>query len=241
MHIAPTNNLAKNTYRNHTKEPCFGHGGESFWNSDYSTKDKMIVATTTALGVAGSLLTLSKCRGNSIKPKDFLRYLKTMPIKFTEVVTMGAGTCLGGLAGGYLIDKNPTNRKAKNREAIMQMGNITIPIGTVKLADILADAFKVSKKTVKGKSIRAISSLGAIAGGIYLANFAMNKLSNQIFNDKSQERGVKGTDLFPHIDDVLASAGYILPENKYVLYIQRIVPFALMVAGNEIGNKKAEV
>ena len=68
----------------------------------------------------------------------------------------------------------------------------------------------------------------------------MNKISNILFNNKSNERGIKGTDLFPHVDDLLASGGYILPGNNLVHKIGRIVPFALMVAGNEIGNKKAE-
>ena len=141
----------------------------------------------------------------------------------------------------FWIDKNKANRKAKRREAVMQIGNISIPIGTVALTDLLLNTLKVNKKTTKGKSIRAISSLGAIAGGIYLANFAMNKISNKIFKESSNERGVKGTDLFPHIDDILASGEYILPNNNYIRLASRIVPFALMVAGNEIGNKKANL
>ena len=236
--------LAKyDTVSNNTvskKEPAFKHGGESFWKSDYTTKQKIVVATTTALGVTGSLLALSKFRGNSIKPKAFFKYLKNMPIKFTEVITMGIGTCLGGLAGGYLIDKNTTNRKAKRREAIMQMGNIAIPIGTVKLADVALNALKIGKQSLKDKSIRAFSSLGAIVAGIYLANYVMNKVSNKIFKENNNERGVKGTDLFPHIDDVIASGEYIIPNSKFIRGISRVVPFALMVPGNEIGNKKAQ-
>ena len=69
----------------------------------------------------------------------------------------------------------------------------------------------------------------------------MNKVSNLIFKNKTEERGVKGTDLFPHIDDVLASAQYIAPTSKVVQGISRIIPFALMVAGNEVGNKKAKM
>ncbi len=240
MHITPINFSVKKIKTDSGQEPAFGHGGEAFWKSDYSKKEKGIVAGTTALGVLGSLLTLAKCNGKSIKPKAFWKYLKTMPIEFTEVTTMGLGTCLGGLAGGYLIDKNPANRKAKRREAVMQLGNITIPIGTVALAKILMDTLKINTKTIKGKSIRAFGSLGAIIGGIYLANFIMNKVANNIFKESTNERGVKGTDLFPHIDDVLVSGGYILPDSKIVKNALRIVPFALMVAGNEVGNKKAE-
>lgn len=240
MKITPipysTNNF--NTGKN--LQPVFGHGNDSFWKSDYSTSDKVVVAAATAKGVFVSLMILAKIRGKSIKPKAFYKYLKTMPIKFTEVVTMGIGTCLGGLLGGYLIDKDPLNRKAKRREAVMQFGNITIPIGTVKLADLALNALNVGKKTIKDKVIRASSSIGAILAGIYIANFAMNKVSNKIFKESSNERGVKGTDLFPHIDDVLASGEYILENNKIIRSVGRIVPFALMVPGNEIGNKKAQ-
>lgn len=239
MNITPINFSAKNYKQDSFKEPSFGHGGEAFWKSDYSNSDKLIVAATTAKSVFASLMILAKLRGKSIKPKEFYKYLKTMPIKFTEVVTMGLGTCLGGLLGGYLIDKNPQNRKAKRREAVMQMGNITIPIGTVKLTDLALNAMKVGKDKVKDKLIRATSSLGAIVAGIYIANFAMNKISNKIFKEDTNERGIKGTDLFPHIDDVLSSGEYILENNKFVRSIGRIVPFALMVPGNEVGNKKA--
>lgn len=239
MQLTPINHV-KTLYSGSKNEPNFGHGNESFWKSDYSTKDKLIVAGTTALGVVGSLAVLAKTQKHSLKPKSFFNFLKTTPIKCKEVISMGIGTCVGGLAGGYLIDKNSENRKAKRREAVMQIGNISIPILTVDLADKLCEKFKVSNKTTKGKAVRAVSSLGAIIAGIYIANFAMNKLSNAIFHNKSEERGVKGTDLFPHVDDLLASGQYIAPESKLIAKVSRVVPFALMVPGNEIGNKKAD-
>ncbi len=240
MQITPINSYHNRTNTGSKTAPAFGHGNESFWKSDYSTKDKLIVAGTTALGVMGSLAVLAKTRGHSLKPKAFLKFLKDMPIEFSSVATMGVGTCLGGLAGGYLIDKTKENRKAKRREAVMQFGNILIPIGTVKLTDLALNALKVGTDTIKDKSIRAVSTIGAVIAGIYIANFAMNKVSNAIFKDDSNERGIKGTDLFPHVDDLLASGEYILPGNKFVRKLGRIVPFALMVPGNEIGNKKAE-
>ena len=239
MRLTPIDiNLQKNKTGLYS-EPAFGHGGEPFWKSDYSKKDKLIVAGTTALGVTGSLLALSKYRGYKFNPKSFWKYLKTTKIKAPEIIAMGAGTCLGGLAGGYIIDKNTQNRKAKHREAVMQIGNIAIPILTVDLTDKLNNMLKVSSKTAKGKTIRTLSSLGAIVAGIYLANFTMNKVSNIVFKESSNERGVKGTDLFPHIDDVLASAQYIDENSNIAHKIARLVPFALMVAGNEVGNKKA--
>ena len=111
MQVSPINLSSKISKRDSYREPSFGHGGESFWKSDYSTKQKSIVAGTTALGVFSSLAVLAKCKGHSIKPKEFFKFLKSMPIDFTSVSTMGVGTCLGGLAGGYIIDKDPDNRK----------------------------------------------------------------------------------------------------------------------------------
>ena len=76
MRLTPIDtNLQKNKTGLHPK-PNFGHGGEPFWKSDYSTKDKFIIAGTTALGVAGSLLALSKCRGYKLNPKSFWKYFK---------------------------------------------------------------------------------------------------------------------------------------------------------------------
>lgn len=237
MIITPINNNILN--KNKKIQTSFGHGNESFWKSDYSKKEKAVVATTTALGVFSSLAVLAKIKGHSIKPNDFFNFLKNVPINFTSIATMGVGTCLGGLTGGYIIDKNPANRKAKRRESVMQFGNILIPIGTVKLTDLALNALKVGDKTIKEQAIRATTTIGAVVTGIYIANFAMNKLSNVLFKNKSEERDIKGTDLFPHVDDLLASGEYILPGNEYIRKIGRIVPFALMVAGNEIGNKKA--
>ena len=235
MRLTPINN-----FNIKKQEPIFGHGGEPFWKSDYSTRDKLIVAGTTALGVAASLVTMAKFKNYPLNPKGFVKYFKNADFLFTEITAMGIGTCLGGLAGGYIIDKDPVNRKAKRREAVMQIGNITIPIGTVAATNKLCDLLKVSEKTAKGQATRTVACLGAIVGGIYLANYTMNKISNGIFKNKSEERDVKATDLFPHIDDLLASAKYVARKSQIVHYIQRIVPFALMVAGNEVGNKKAQ-
>ena len=76
MRITPILQNPKQKTSDFYKEPAFGHGEEAFWKSDYSTKDKFIVAGTTALGVASSLAILAKAQGRSLKPKSFLNYLK---------------------------------------------------------------------------------------------------------------------------------------------------------------------
>lgn len=235
MQISHTNINTNYPVGSSVSRTSFGHG--AFWNSDYSAKDKLTVAGTTAVGVFSSLAILAKAQGHSLKPKEFGKYLKNTDFLLKEIIAMGLGTCLGGLAGGYIIDKNPENRKAKRREAVMQIGNISIPIATVAATNSLIDKIGLKNKTTKN-IVSSVGSLGAILAGVYLANFVMNKISNAIFHNKTEERAVKTTDLSPHLDDVLASAKYIAPESTLVHNISRIVPFALMVAGNEIGNKK---
>ena len=236
MKIISVNQNIENAKQKYSKRH-FKSNSKSFWKSDYTTGQKLIVAGTTALGVATSLAVLAKFQGYSMKPKQVFDYYKKTNFLFKEVAAIGVGTVAGGLAGGYLIDKNPRNRKAKRREAVMQLGNIIIPIGTVAATKNLCD--KANMKGTAGNIIRTGASLAAIAGGIYLANFTMNKLSNFVFKNKTEERDIKATDMFPHIDDALASAQYLAPKSTFVHKIARIVPFALMVAGNEVGNTKA--
>lgn len=235
MQVTPTSFNTNYPVRSSASKTSFGHG--AFWNSDYSVKDKLTVAGTTAVGVFSSLAILAKMQGHSLKPKKFGKYLKNADFLFKEIIAMGIGTCLGGLAGGYIIDKNSQNRKAKRREAVMQIGNISIPIATVAATNALIDKIRIKNKTAKNIA-SSVGSLGAILAGVYLANFVMNRVSNAIFHNNSEARSVKTSDLSPHLDDVLASAKYIAPESTIVHNISRIVPFALMVAGNEIGNKK---
>ena len=64
----------------------------------------------------------------------------------------------------------------------------------------------------------------------------MNLLSNAIFKDKSQERGVKATDFSAHLDDAIVAANCV-SKHPIIHAIARVVPLALMFAGNEVGNK----
>lgn len=224
-------NVSKNSKISYN-EVGFGHGHSE--SSSYNKKQKAIVSTTTALGVIGALAILAKRANYSLAPKKMFSnikksYLAKVDYHDKEVITIGAGSCLGGLAGGYLIDKNPYNRKAKRREALMQIGNISIPILTVE------GFAKIGEK--HGKVAKAFAATTGIFVGIYLANFLMNVLSNAVFQDKSGERGVKATDFSAHLDDAVVAASYI-SDSKIVKGIARFVPAALLFAGNEVGNKE---
>lgn len=206
-------------------------------DNNYNAKQKAIIFSTTAIGVATSCALMAKKAGYSLHPKKMFKniknsYLANVKYEMGEVIGIGAGSCLGGLAGGYLIDKNKENRKAKNREALMHFGNISIPIVTVGvLVDKVFEKAKPLQKSVAG--------LVGVTAGIFLANIIMNKLCNFIFQDKSNERGVELTDLPAHLDDVVVAANYI-SDAKPIKLLGRVIPLALMVAGNEVGTKIKE-
>lgn len=200
---------------------------------DYSHKEKTVVLATTFAGIAASTALMAKRAGYSLKPKSIGSYLLSAKYEMGEVVSIGAGSCIGGLVGGYIIDKNEANRKAKQREALMHFGNIAIPIVTV---GVLVD--KVFEKARPLQ--KAIAGILGVTAGIFVANIVMNKLCNFIFKDNSNERGVKLTDLPAHMDDAVVAANYI-SDAKLIRFIGRFIPLALIFAGNESGNKKANI
>ena len=181
MHLKPVSSNCNSFNYKTLKEPSF-----CAEKTKYSIGEKAIVASTTALGVCTALAGLAKGAGYSLKPNKILKdfknsYLAKVHYEWPEVIAIGAGSCLGGLAGGYLIDKNKDNRKIKQREAIMHFGNISIPILTVGM--VVDKVFKNSNKWVK-----AGAGLGGIIVGLYLANIITNKICNTIFNNKFRPR-----------------------------------------------------
>jgi hypothetical protein len=237
MHISSVGLNMQNTYSGALKSTTsFGHAKqECAQKTEYTTKQKALVVATSALGVCTSLAILSKAAGYSLKPSKMFKniknsYLAKVEYKAPQVVSIGVGTCLGGLAGGYMIDKDPESRKAKRREAVMQFGNISIPICTVGLCGEIGSKI--------GKFAQGAMSIAGLFGGVYLANNLMNKLSNKMFHNKNEERNVKPTDFSAHIDDMVLSAGYIA-NTKEIHAVGRIIPLALMIPGYEVGTKQA--
>lgn len=237
MQVLPINNNNIFVSQDFQKEnPSFGHLHSTSENG-YKPSEKAVVATTTVLGVLASLALLAKGEKYSLKPSKMFKdiknsYLAKKDFEAKEVIAMGAGSCLGGIAGGCIIDKDKNNRKAKLRESVMQIGNVSIPILTVYLF-----VEKIFKNASKG--VKAFVGLGGVFAGVAIANFIMNRLNNILFNEKSGEgRKMKISDFAEHPDDVIVAANYIAKGN-FVHTLGRVIPFALLIPGWEVGNKKA--
>ena len=214
MNISPVNYTS----------PEFKHFGEQDSKNPYSKGQRAVVAGMAALGTAASCAILAKRAGYSLKPSKMFNlkniknsFLAKVKYHDDKVIPIGIGSILGGLAGGYMIDKDPKARKEKRREALMQVGNVSIPILTV---DFLSEKL--------GKYGKVAKTCGA--------NVIMNRVNNFLFRHK-ENRDMKLTDFSAHVDDALVAASYV-STSAIVDDIARIIPLALMIPGNEVGNKK---
>ena len=243
MQISPININSNKT--------TFGHNNP--WaDSPYDNKQKRTVLYTTALGAFAGMACHAKYKGYSLNPKKMFKNIKNSywgKVKFDDapVITIGAGSCLGGLAGGYLIDKDKENRKAKKREALLQMTNISLPIiFTVYLAKLgkhLGNKYwdkgrAKELETFRTKIPQAASAMFGLFAGVFTANVVANKINEHLFH-QGKGRPVQASDFSAHLDDFCV-AGQQISDAKIITAISRLVPIALMIAGNEVGNTTVE-
>jgi len=218
----------------------FGHNNP--WaDSPYDNKKKAIVAGTTALGALAGMACHAKYKGYSLNPKRMFKninksYWNKIDFDDGPVITIGAGSCLGGLAGGYIIDKDRENRKAKKREAFLQITNISLPILTTvhlgKLGEKIGNKYWDKGRPEKLQTYRTKLPKGAFAltglfGGVFLANIIANKINEFIFH-QGKGRPVQATDFSAHLDDFCVTARQI-SKSKITDYVQKLVPFALII------------
>ena len=230
--------------------------GNSVESDTLSKTSKIGIGACVGLGVIGSLMLLAKLdrkHNYTINPlkmfKGDLRksFLAETEYKTAKIVTIGAGSILGGLAGGKLFgDKKDTN--ARLREGIVQIANITFPIAIVEalsyggtlLSSKLMPNWVKSENFFKQAATKLPPAAGAMVGllsGMYLGNKYSNKLNEKLFN-KKDNRPIELTDFSAHVDDIGVAATFVAPNNIIIKGISRLIPAALLVAGYESGTKK---
>lgn len=219
-------------------------------------KRKVGVGICTALGVATSLAVLAKCDKTKKYSLSLNKILST-PIKDTyvgsaqyeskEVISMGIGSCLGGLIGGALFDKRNEDLTPKIQEGVVQITNVSLPImfveGLSKLGEKVTDSMAnwASKGSIGRKilaeSPKVAGSVIGLVSGMYLGNRLSHQINKHVFNKKEDDRPVKLKDFSAHIDDICLAATFVAQGNPLTKAVSRIIPLALCVAGNETGNK----
>ena len=233
------------------KDTSFGHNNP--WaDSPYDNKQKRFVVYTTAIGAFAGMACHAKYKGYSLNPKRMFKNIKNSywgKVEFDDkpVIIIGAGSCLGGLAGGYMIDNDKENRKAKLRETLLQMTNISLPIiFTTRLAkwgQNIGNKYWDNNRpkelhTYRTKIPQGIFAMIGLIAGVFTANVVANKFNEHLFH-QGKGRPVQASDFSAHLDDMCVAARQV-SNSKLTDYIQKLVPIALMVAGNEVGNTTVE-
>lgn len=252
--IAISQNSIQLSNQNYFRQNKSVQISQSRENKSLSKKQKIGILASSIIGASAAISILAKTKGYSLNPNKILKtpleemFLAKEEYGVSKVLTIGAGSCLGGFLGGMLFDKDKQNRQAKKREALIQYVNISLPIATVAGASQLNDLVKkvLPKNLVntKNKNLKALgyagqvlSTLAALCVGIYSGNKISNKINQKIFKSKD-ERPVQFTDWSAHVDDLCIASRYIAPNSLITKGISRIVPLALVVPGYEIGTKK---
>lgn len=260
MAINPISNIANNS-------PAYQHVD----TNKTPTSVKIATAATSALGVATAVAVIAKKQGFSLSPskiaktklKDWAIFKitdekrpdeKVMKFAWKEIMSMGIGSVLGGLAGGAIFDKKE-NLPSKFQEAVSQfLGDITMPLSIVAIPTMIYKKFEdladnVDTKQLKLKNISkyiknnkvlrilcpTLVSGTSLAVGIITGNKVSNKLNEKVHGIK-QERGIRATDFAPHLDDVCLAITLMADKSPVGDIISKFVPIALTVAGVETGT-----
>lgn len=180
--------------------------------------------------------------------------LKNLTYEEKDVLIVGAGSVLGGLAGGLIADDNKNNKKAKLREASQQFfGNMACPIGLLALGNKILDKtnFSLPKLSETSKYARPVNgvlsvlpriavTIGALIGGMELGNKIMNSVNDKVFKEKVKHH-VHKEDYLVHADDLCLAANMLLKDAKSISAVtSKILPATFIVAGSKTGMAKAE-
>ena len=190
----------------------------------------------------GNLEGIKNAFKNKLPFKDkFKSIWKLLEIEnYSQILVTATGGILGGFLGGKDFSKTKEDKEAKYKEAIFEFLNTMIP------TTLVAGGLKLLKKLGKLKSIplQAAMIASSVAGGMFIANKASNKINELVFDkDKKEEdrdiRHFKITDCLVHIDDLVTLAVLTKIPLASKLQVDKILPLLYARTGYEVGTAKA--
>ena len=219
-----------------------------------SQRKKAVVTAASiagsAIGVAGTvagLYAIAK-KGNPATTLLNLKYAEK------DALLIGAGSIVGGLAGGLIADHNKENVNPKLREASQQfVGNTLFPIATSAFANKALDksGFKLPqiKSTSKVAKIanvalaaapKVVVTLASLIGGMQVGNKFMNAVNNKIYKE-DVKHSIAPEDMLVHSDDICLTANMLLKDTKVISSItSKALPLTMIIPGAKAGMQQKE-
>ena len=217
-------------------------------------KSKAVVTAASiagsALGVAGTvagLYAIAK-KGNPAVSLLNLKYAEK------DALLIGAGSIVGGLAGGLIADRNKENVNPKLREASQQfVGNTLFPIVTSAFANKTLDksGFKLpqinsTSKIAKIANValaaapKVVVTLASLIGGMQVGNKLMNVVNNKIFKE-DVKHSIAPEDMLVHSDDICLTANLLLKDTKAISSVtSKALPLSMIIPGAKAGMQQKE-
>ena len=247
-------------------------GGQPRRDNSERNKNKIRlgVGLTSALGVSTAVALIAKHQGFSLNPSKIIKTspkdwaifkirnktnpdAKVLKLEAFEILGIGTGSVLGGLAGGRIFDKKE-NFGAKCSEAVSQfLGDISIPLAFVAVPTKLYKMFEeLAKKNTTHTTLQKASKFiggnrflkvlcpslvsgSSLVAGIIAGNRVSNFLNEKVHGVK-QDRRIRATDFAPHLDDVCLAITLMAEKSPVGDIISKFVPIALSIAGIETGT-----
>lgn len=204
----------------------------------------------SAIGIAGAVAgvyAIAKKGNPSVS-------LKNLVYEEKDVLLIGAGSVLGGLAGGIAADKDKKNVKPKLREASQQFfGNMVCPIGLMAAGNKILEKTNFSLPMLNSSSTGAkvvntilaaapkiVVTLGSLVCGMEIGNKIMNRVNDKIFNERVKHN-VKKEDYLLHADDICLASNMLLKDAKVVSSVtSKILPATFIIAGSKTGMARRD-
>lgn len=215
--------------------------------------NKKVIAGATigsALGIAGAVAGVY----HMAKKGDPKLLLRNLAYEEKDVLLVGAGSVLGGLAGGLLTDKDKENNVPKIREALEQLvGCIALPVGFVAAGNKLLDKFNVKLPQLKSTGALAdfannalkhlpkvAVTVGSIVAGMHIGHEFMTKVNNKIFKEEDNHK-IEAKDFLVHTDDLCVASSLIFKDTEKISKVtNKILPLSFILSGIKTGTRQAK-
>lgn len=157
-----------------------------------------------------------------------------------KALSTAGGAILGGLAGGFLGDKNKKNRKEKVKNAVFEMTNIAVPTLLVMGAQSLLNAVTKNIKTNKIVQ-KALPIAFGVGLGVPIASKVSGLMNKKIFKeDNTKQRKFSPKDYIVHIDDIVTALAISKIPFLEQIQFDKILALIYMHCGFEAGRADAE-